>query len=78
MFQPHVTGERERPAWNASLQWAPNDTSEYMFEVFYNGYRNKQHNGLFFTFVDWWLDEVVEIVSESYRNSNGGSGKEGI
>jgi hypothetical protein len=54
VFQPHVTGERERPAWNVSLQWAPNDTSEYMFEVFYNGYENTQHNSLFFTFVDWW------------------------
>ena len=63
MFQPHVTGERERPAWNASLQWAPNDTSEYMFEVFYNGYRNKQHNGLFFTFVDWWLDQDLGAVN---------------
>lgn len=54
MFQPHVTGERERPAWNLSFQWAPNDSSEYMFEVFYNGYKNDQHNSLFFTFVDWW------------------------
>lgn len=62
MFQPHVTGERERPAWNVSLQWAPNDSSEYMFEVFYNGYRNKQHNGLFFTFVDWWLDQDLGNV----------------
>ena len=24
------------------------------------------------------IDEIVEIISESYRNSNGGSGKEGI
>ncbi len=54
MFQPHVTGERTRPAWNVSLQWAPNDRSEYTFEVFYNGFENTQHNGLFFTFVDWW------------------------
>jgi TonB-dependent receptor len=54
MFQPHVTGERERPAANLSLQWAPDDKSEYLFEAFYNGYRNDQHNSLFFTFVDWW------------------------
>ena len=54
MFQPHVTGERERPAWNLSLQWAPNDSSTYTFETFYNGFRNTQHNSLFFTFVDWW------------------------
>lgn len=54
VFQPHVSGERERPAANLSLQWAPNDKSEYLFEAFYNGYRNTQHNSLFFTFVDWW------------------------
>jgi TonB-dependent receptor len=54
VFQPHVQGERERPAANLSLQWKPNDTSEYMFEAFYNGYKNDQHNSLFFTFVDWW------------------------
>ncbi|HQL29274.1 MAG TPA: TonB-dependent receptor [Thermoanaerobaculales bacterium] len=54
MFQPHTQGERERPAANLSLQWAPNDRSEYLFEAFYDGYRNTQHNSLFFTFVDWW------------------------
>ena len=54
VFEPHVQGERERPAWNLSLQWAPNETSEYLFEAFYNGYDNIQHNSLFFTFVDWW------------------------
>jgi iron complex outermembrane recepter protein len=65
MFQPHVRGERERPAANLSLQWAPNDKSEYVFEAFYNGYRNTQHNSLFFTFVDWWgavdRNDPVEI-----------------
>lgn len=54
MFQPHVRGKRERPAANLSLQWAPNQSSEYLFESFYDGYRNTQHNSLFFTFVDWW------------------------
>jgi len=54
VFEPHVNGKRERPAANLSLQWAPNDTSKYLFEAFYNGYRNTQHNSLFFTFVDWW------------------------
>src|SRR5690606_35184245 len=29
MFMPDVTGERERPAANLSLQYAPNDTSTY-------------------------------------------------
>lgn len=69
MFQPHVTGERERPAWNLSLQWAPNDTSEYMFEVFYNGYENTQHNGLFFTFVDWWIGQDLDAV-DIYPGTN--------
>jgi iron complex outermembrane recepter protein len=67
MFQPHVRGERARPAWNLSLQWAPNDTSQYTFEAFYNGYQNLQHNSLFFTFVDWWgsvdPNDPVEIYS---------------
>lgn len=69
MFQPHVTGERERPAWNASFQWAPNDTSEYVFEVFYNGYSNTQHNGLFFTFVDWWVGQDLGAV-DIYPGTN--------
>lgn len=70
MFQPHVTGERERPAWNLSLQWAPNDTSEYLFEVFYNGYRNTQHNSLFFTFVDWWGAVDPNDPVEIYPGTN--------
>ena len=54
VFQNNLTGERERPAYNISLQLAPNDTSEYLFEAFYNGYRQETFNSLFFTFVDWW------------------------
>lgn len=54
VFQPHVRGERERPAVNLALQWAPDERSEYTFEAFYTGFRNTQHNALFFTFVDWW------------------------
>lgn len=42
------TGNRERPAANISLQYAPNDTSEYLFETFYNGYRNQAFNSLVF------------------------------
>ncbi len=49
-----TTGVRERPAANISLQYAPNDKSEYTFEAFYNGYRNDNFNNLQFTFVDWW------------------------
>lgn len=54
LFQNDMTGTRERPAANLSLQWAPNDTSEYTFETFYNGYRDERFNSLLFTFVDWW------------------------
>jgi len=70
VFQPHVGGERERPAWNLSLQWAPNDTSEYVFEAFYNGYRNTQHNSLFFTFVDAWGDFDPNDPIEIYPGTN--------
>ncbi|MGA8205663.1 MAG: TonB-dependent receptor, partial [Woeseiaceae bacterium] len=48
------TGERERPAWNLSLQFAPDDRSEYTFEAFYNGFRNDVYNKIWFQFVDWW------------------------
>ncbi|QKX16100.1 TonB-dependent receptor [Microbulbifer sp. YPW1] len=54
VFASDFTGKRERPAANISLQWAPNDSSEYLFEAFYNGYRNESFNSLNFTFVDWW------------------------
>ena len=37
-----------------ALQWAPNDTSEYTFEAFYQGYREEMFNNLHFTFADWW------------------------
>jgi len=69
-FQPHVNGKRERPAWNLALQWAPNDTSEYTFEAFYNGYRNDQHNALFFTFVDWWGSVDPADPVEIYDGTN--------
>jgi TonB-dependent receptor len=78
VFQPDFTGERERPAWNLSLQFAPNETSQYTFEVFYNGFRQKTFNSLFFTFVDWWgnvdpTDPVVfyegtNIIKERFVN----------
>jgi iron complex outermembrane recepter protein len=55
-FASDLTGTRERPAANLSFQWAPNDSSEYVFETFYNGYRDERFNSLLFTFVDWWGD----------------------
>ena len=54
MFASDFEGDRERPAANIALQWAPNDTSEYTFEAFYQGYREKMFNNLHFTFADWW------------------------
>jgi len=56
VFGSDFTGKRERPAANISLQWAPNENSEYLFEAFYNGYRNESFNSLMFTFADWWGD----------------------
>ncbi|WP_347332270.1 TonB-dependent receptor [Marinimicrobium locisalis] len=53
IFQNDLTGERERSAANLSLQFAPNDASEYTFEAIYNGYRNEMSNNLLFSFVDW-------------------------
>lgn len=66
MFQNDYTGERERPAVNLSLQWAPNNTSEYVFEAFYNGYRNESQNDLLFSFADWWgnLPSTPPVVYE--------------
>jgi iron complex outermembrane receptor protein len=54
IFSSDFTGKRERSAANVSLQFAPNDTSEYTFEAFYNGYRNDSFNSLLFSFADWW------------------------
>ncbi len=54
IFQNDFTGVRERPAVNVALQWAPDKDSEYTFESFYFGYRQKTFNDLFFSFVDWW------------------------
>ncbi|MCH1925522.1 TonB-dependent receptor [Shewanella sp. C32] len=62
IFQNDLHGERERPALNLSLQWAPNDTSEYLFETFYNGYRNKTFNSLLFAHADGWWDNDPENI----------------
>lgn len=57
IFQNDFEGKRERSAANISLQFAPNDNSEYLFEAFYNGYRNESFNNLLFGFVDaWWAN----------------------
>lgn len=54
VFASDFTGERQRPAANLSLQFAPDDRSRYTLEAFYNGYRNETFNSLLFSFVDWW------------------------
>ena len=54
LFASDFEGDRERPAANIALQFAPNDTSEYTFEAFYQGYREDMFNNLHFTFADWW------------------------
>ena len=69
------TGKRERPAANISLQWAPNDSSEYLFETFYNGYRNQAFNSLAFIntngasrFRNPELYEGTNVIKTNYVN----------
>jgi len=54
LFASDFEADRRRPAANIALQWAPNDSSEYTFEAFYQGYREEMFNNLHFTFADWW------------------------
>ncbi|KHK89925.1 TonB-dependent receptor [Novosphingobium malaysiense] len=54
VFSSDLYGQRERPAVNVSLQWAPNATSVYSAEMFYSGFRGHTFNSLQFSFVDWW------------------------
>ena len=72
MFGNILEGERERPAFNISLQWAPNDSSEYTFEAFYNGYRNESFNSMLFSFIDssanW--QQVIQDGIEVYDGTN--------
>ncbi|QYJ77379.1 TonB-dependent receptor [Shewanella acanthi] len=72
MFGNMLEGERERPAFNISLQWAPNEKSEYTFEAFYNGYRNESFNSMLFSNVDSsanWL-QVLDDGIELYDGTN--------
>ncbi|WP_440905893.1 TonB-dependent receptor [Catenovulum sp. SX2] len=71
-----IRGERERPAANISLQWRPNDDSEYIFEAFYNGYRNEGYNAFFFAnsnsgnnFRDYELYDNSNVVKRMYINN---------
>lgn len=52
VFSSDLTGQRERPAVNAAIQWAPNSSSEYTFEFFWNQFKADTYNSLMFSFVD--------------------------
>lgn len=68
MFNFDFRGERERPAWNIALQWAPNDRSEYTFEAFYNGFRQEVFNSLWFQFLNGAYDAADPV--DIYPNTN--------
>lgn len=68
IFQADGKGKTKRPAGNLSLQYAPNDTAEYTFEAFYDGYRNEHFNNLLFSFVDWWNGQKGAVTL--YPNTN--------
>lgn len=82
VFQNDEQGKRERPALNLSLQWAPTDNSEYLFETFYNGFREKNFNSMLFGYVDGWWDndpdslkyyDGTNVVSERTVGSPSGT-----
>lgn len=62
MFNLDARGERERPAGNVALQWAPNETSQYTMEVFYNGYREDIFNSLWFQFLNSPIYDLADPV----------------
>lgn len=75
-FSSDLYGKRERPSFNAALQWAPNSSSVYTAEVFYAGYRGNTFNSLQFSFVDYWanpqeptLYDGTNIVKSRVANS---------
>jgi TonB-dependent receptor len=72
VFSPDVHGERERPAVNVALQWAPDDSSRYTAEFFWNRFDQTTFNSLFFSFVDWWGDLGPDPGStfELYEGTN--------
>lgn len=70
IFQSDYNGERERPAANISLQFAPNESSEYVFESFYNGFRNEGFNSLLFSFADWWGSYAGMTPAQAAASAN--------
>lgn len=62
VFSSDLYGKRERPSFNAALQWAPNSSSVYTAEVFYAGFRGETSNSMMFSFVDFWANpQPVEL-----------------
>lgn len=70
VFASDFSGYRERPAANLSVQFAPNETSEYLFEAFYNGYRADHRNSLFFTFPDSNYNTNFDDAVTLYEGTN--------
>lgn len=62
--------KRERTGVNLSLQYAPNDTSEYTFETFYNGYDNSLDSNLFLYFFGNAQPGAAGTVATFFPNSN--------
>ena len=76
VFSSDLYGKRERPSFNAAVQWAPNSSSVYTAEVYYAGFRNELFNSLQFSFVDFWdnpqapeLYEGTNIVKSRVANN---------
>lgn len=64
------TTKRERTGVNLSLQYAPNESSEYTFETFYNGYNNNLDSNLFLYFFGNAQPGAEGTVASFYPNSN--------
>jgi iron complex outermembrane receptor protein len=62
--------KRERTGVNLSLQYAPNDTSEYTFETFYNGYDNSEDKNWMLYFFGNAQPSVDGTVATMYPGSN--------
>lgn len=68
-------GERERPAGNIALQWAPNEKSKYLLEAFYFGLRGKDANSQLFAFTngdryqDFDTYDGTNVVSRNYLDA---------
>ena len=70
VFASDLSGKRQRPAVNLSLQYAPDDSSEYVFEAFYNGYRERVRNSLFFSYPDSAFNINFDDDIEFYEGTN--------